>query len=42
LLLVEQDEPSIPKLRAMIQGLLREAGRVELQLAYKLLKALLR
>jgi transcriptional regulator with XRE-family HTH domain len=42
LLLVEQEEPSIPKLRTMIQGLLRESGRPELQLAYKLLKALLR
>jgi transcriptional regulator with XRE-family HTH domain len=42
LLLVEQEEPSVQKLRAMVQGLLREAGRTELQLAYKLLKALLR
>ena len=42
LLLVEQEEPSLPKLRAMIQDLLREASRPELQLAYKLLKALLR
>jgi transcriptional regulator with XRE-family HTH domain len=42
LLLVEQEEPSVQKLRAMVQGLLREAGRAELQLAYKLLKALLR
>ena len=42
LLLVEQEEPSIPKLRTMIQGLLRESSRTELQLAYKLLKALLR
>lgn len=36
------EEPSIPKLRAMIQALLKEAGRAELQLTYKLLKALLR
>jgi hypothetical protein len=42
LLLVEQEELSVPKLRAMIQDLLREAERAELQLAYKLLKALLR
>jgi hypothetical protein len=41
-LVVEQDEPSVPKLRAMMQELLREAERAELQLAYKLLKALLR
>lgn len=39
---VEHEEPGIPKLRAMIQELLKEAGRAELQLAYKLLKALLR
>ena len=31
-----------PGLRAMIQDLLREADRGELQLTYKLLKALLR
>jgi transcriptional regulator with XRE-family HTH domain len=42
LLLVEQEEPGVAKLRVMIQDLLREAGRAELQLAYKLLKALLR
>jgi transcriptional regulator with XRE-family HTH domain len=42
LLLVEQEEASLPKLRAMIQDLLRQADRGELQLAYKLLKALLR
>jgi transcriptional regulator with XRE-family HTH domain len=40
LLIVEQEEPSAPKLRAMMQGLLREFGRTELQLAYKILKAL--
>jgi hypothetical protein len=33
---------STSKWRATIQGLLGEAGRAELQLAYKLLKALLR
>jgi hypothetical protein len=42
LLLVEQEEPSVPKLRAMTQELLREAARAELRLAYKLLKVLLR
>jgi transcriptional regulator with XRE-family HTH domain len=42
LLLIEQEEQSLPKLRSMIQELLREADRRELQLAYKLLKALLR
>ena len=42
LLLVEHEEPSLPKLRAMIHDLLREADRGELQLAYKFLKALLR
>jgi transcriptional regulator with XRE-family HTH domain len=42
LLVVEQEEPSAPKLRAMIQDLLRDAERAELQLAYKLLKAVLR
>jgi hypothetical protein len=42
LLIVEQEEPSVPKLRAMMQELLRESDRAELQLAYKLLKALLR
>jgi hypothetical protein len=42
LLVVEQEEPNVPKLRAMIQELLREAERAELQLAYKLLHALLR
>jgi transcriptional regulator with XRE-family HTH domain len=42
LLTVEQEEPSLSKLRTMINGLLREAKRAELQLAYKLLKALIR
>lgn len=42
LLLFEQEEPSVPKLRAMIHELFKEAGRSELQLAYRLLKALLR
>jgi transcriptional regulator with XRE-family HTH domain len=42
LLIVEQEELSISKLRTMIQGLLRESGRTKLQLAYKLLKVLLR
>jgi transcriptional regulator with XRE-family HTH domain len=42
LFLFEHEEPNTAKLRAMIQDLLREAGRAELQLAYKLLKALLR
>jgi len=42
LLIVEQEEPSVSKLRTMIHGLLRGAERAELQLAYKLLKALLR
>ena len=42
LLLVDQEELSIPQLRAMIQALLQEASRAELQLAYKLLKGLLR
>jgi transcriptional regulator with XRE-family HTH domain len=42
LLIVEQEESSTPKLWAMIQELLQEADRAELQLAYKLLKALLR
>jgi transcriptional regulator with XRE-family HTH domain len=42
LLSVEQEEVSLPKLRAMIQDLLRQADRGELQLAYKLLQALLR
>jgi transcriptional regulator with XRE-family HTH domain len=42
LLIVEQEEPSVPTLQRMIQGLLHEASRAELQLAYKLLKALLR
>ena len=32
----------VPQLRAMIQALLKEASRAELQLAYKLLKGLLR
>jgi hypothetical protein len=41
-LLVDQEELSIPQLRAMIQALLQEASRAELQLAYKLLKGLLR
>jgi hypothetical protein len=40
LLIVEQEEPSVPKLRAMMQELLRESGRTERQLAYKILKAL--
>ena len=38
LLIGEQEEPSLPRLRAMIQDLLREADQGELQLAYKLLK----
>ncbi len=42
LFLYAHEEPSVPKLRAMIQNLLRESGRAELQVAYKLLKALLR
>ena len=42
LLLVEQEEPSVPKLRAMIHELLREADRGQLQMAYKVLRALLR
>jgi transcriptional regulator with XRE-family HTH domain len=42
LLMIEQKEPSVPKLRTMMQELLRESGRTELQFAYKLLKALLR
>jgi transcriptional regulator with XRE-family HTH domain len=42
LLLVDQEELSVPQLRAMIQALLEEASRAELQLAYKLLKSLLR
>lgn len=42
LLLVEHEEPSGAKLRAMIHELLKDAGRTELQLAYKLIKALLR
>jgi transcriptional regulator with XRE-family HTH domain len=42
LVVVEQEEPSAPKLRAMIGSLLEEAERPELQVAYKLLKALLR
>jgi hypothetical protein len=36
------EEPTIAKLRAIIHELLQEAGRAELQPAYKLLKALLR
>jgi hypothetical protein len=39
---VDHEEPSLPKLRAMIGDLLKEADRVELQVAYKFLKALLR
>src|SRR5688500_381142 len=39
LLMIEQEEPSVPKLRAMMQDLLQEADRGELQRAYKLLKA---
>jgi transcriptional regulator with XRE-family HTH domain len=42
LLVIAQEEPSLPKLRAMIQELLKDAGRSELQMAYKLLMALLR
>jgi len=42
LLISEHEEPNVPKLRAMIHELLREASRGELQLAYKLLNALLR
>ena len=41
-LLVDQEEPSISQLQAMIQVLMQEASRAELQLAYKLLKGLLR
>jgi hypothetical protein len=40
LFIIEQEEPTATKLRAMIQELLWEADRGELQLAYKLLKAL--
>jgi hypothetical protein len=42
LLIVEHEEPSVTKLRAMMQELLRESDRTELQMVYKLLKALLR
>jgi transcriptional regulator with XRE-family HTH domain len=42
LLVVEHEELSLPKLRAMIGDLLKEADRAELQVAYKFLKALLR
>jgi hypothetical protein len=42
LLIGEQEEPSLPRLQAMTQDLRREADRGELQLTYKLLKALLR
>jgi transcriptional regulator with XRE-family HTH domain len=42
LVVVEQEELSAPKLRAMIGDLLKGAERTELQVAYKLLKALLR
>jgi transcriptional regulator with XRE-family HTH domain len=42
LLIVDQEELGMPQLRAMIQTLLQEASRAELQLAYKLLKGLLR
>lgn len=42
LLIVDHEEPSISQLRAMIQALMQEASRAELQLAYKLLKGLLR
>jgi alpha-tubulin suppressor-like RCC1 family protein len=42
LLLVEQEDPSVSRSPVMIQDLLWEAGRTELQLAYKLLKALVR
>jgi transcriptional regulator with XRE-family HTH domain len=42
LVVVEQEELSLPKLRAMIGDLLKEADRAELQVAYKFLKALLR
>ena len=42
LLIVDHEEPSISQLRAMIQALLEEASRAELQLAYKVLKSLVR
>ena len=42
LLVVEHEEPNVPKLRTMIHELVKEAGRPELQLAYRLLKELLR
>jgi transcriptional regulator with XRE-family HTH domain len=42
LLIVDQEELSMPQLRAMIQALLEEASRAELQMAYKLLKSFLR
>jgi hypothetical protein len=42
LLIVEYEEPSAAKPRVMIQELLQEANRGELQLVYTLLKALLR
>lgn len=42
LLQFEHEEPSVRRLRSMITDMLREADRTELQLAYKLLKALLR
>jgi len=42
LLIVEHEGPSAAKPRVMIQELLQEAERGEVQLAYKLLKALLR
>jgi transcriptional regulator with XRE-family HTH domain len=42
LLIVEQEEPSASRLRAMIQELMQGADGEELQLAYTLLKALLR
>ena len=41
LLIVEHEGPSAAKPRVMIQELLQEAERGEVQLAYKLLKALL-
>jgi transcriptional regulator with XRE-family HTH domain len=42
LLAIEPEEPSLSKLRVMIQELLKEAGRSELQMAYKVLMVLLR
>jgi transcriptional regulator with XRE-family HTH domain len=42
LFIIGHEEPSATKLQAMIQELLREAARAEPQLAYKLLKAMLK